>query len=190
MKCGWKKILNDFDRWSLQHWWDQIVEKQLNSGLCLILKLRVYFRTHNEKGPQGLGAYSCVALRKALISEANQEQRLQFAREHKELTFFLCFRVMWSDECRFPVMGHHGKKRGSPHARVQVQQQYTDRPSYSIIGVFTSPITRWHCQNSHMLATRVQTLRIFVQWRRLHAVVLLSRHEYKILVKNECKGRK
>ena len=35
---------------------------------------------------KGLGLNSCVAVRKPLVSEANQNRRLQFTGEHKDWT--------------------------------------------------------------------------------------------------------
>ena len=61
-----------------------------------------------------MGLNSCVALRKPLISEANQKKRLQFAREHKDWTLEQWKKVMWSDESRFTLFqsdGHIGVRR-------------------------------------------------------------------------------
>ena len=64
---------------------------------------------------KGLGLNSCVALRKPLISEANQQKRLQFAREHKDWTGAMEEgHVVWWVQI-YPVpewWAHQGKKRG------------------------------------------------------------------------------
>ena len=97
-----------------------------------------------------------------------------------------------------------------PKNEVSWLPEYTEWPGYCIHGFFLpwwdGHIPRWQCQDSsgsncervvqgawdiiftHGLATTVQTLtplRIFEMcWRRLCAVVWLSHHQYKILVKN------
>uniref|UniRef100_A0AAQ6A8K8 Cartilage oligomeric matrix protein n=1 Tax=Amphiprion ocellaris TaxID=80972 RepID=A0AAQ6A8K8_AMPOC len=57
---------------------------------------------------KGSGLSSCVALRKPLISEANQKKRLQFAMEHKYWTLEHYKKVMWSDESRFTLFQSDG----------------------------------------------------------------------------------
>ena len=58
-----------------------------------------------------MGLNSCVALRKPLISDANQKKRLQFAREHKDWTLEQWKKVMWSDESRFILFQSDGRVR-------------------------------------------------------------------------------
>ncbi|KAF7641747.1 hypothetical protein LDENG_00273020 [Lucifuga dentata] len=60
---------------------------------------------------KGLGINSCVALRKPLISEANQKKRLQFAREQKDWTLEQWKKIMWSDESRFTLFQSDGASR-------------------------------------------------------------------------------
>jgi len=60
---------------------------------------------------KGLGLNSCVAWWKPLISEANQEKRLQFDREHKDWTLERSKEVMWSDESRFTQFQSDGSIR-------------------------------------------------------------------------------
>ncbi|KAF7646280.1 hypothetical protein LDENG_00190250 [Lucifuga dentata] len=60
---------------------------------------------------KGLGLNSCVALRKPLISQANQKKRLQFAWEQKDWTLEQWKKVMWSDESRFTLFQSDGRIR-------------------------------------------------------------------------------
>ncbi|KAF7659613.1 hypothetical protein LDENG_00295490 [Lucifuga dentata] len=57
---------------------------------------------------KGLGLNNCVALRKPLISQANQKKSFQFAREHKDWTLEQWKKLMWSDESRFTLFQSNG----------------------------------------------------------------------------------
>ncbi|KAL7828223.1 hypothetical protein AOLI_G00313750 [Acnodon oligacanthus] len=64
-----------------------------------------------------LGLNSCAASRKPLISEANQQRWLQFAREHKDWTLEQWKKVMESDESRFTLFQRERRiRRGSPQS--------------------------------------------------------------------------
>ena len=58
-----------------------------------------------------MGLNSCVALRKPLITKANQKKRLWFAREHKDWTVEDWKKVMWSDESRLTLFQSDGSIR-------------------------------------------------------------------------------
>uniref|UniRef100_A0A3B5RET6 Tc1-like transposase DDE domain-containing protein n=1 Tax=Xiphophorus maculatus TaxID=8083 RepID=A0A3B5RET6_XIPMA len=111
-KCGRKKILNDGDRRLLKH----LVK---SNGRKTTAELRSMFNCESKsistrtmrRELKGLGLNSCVAVRKPLISKANQKKRLQFPREHKDWTLEEWKRVMWSDESRFTLFQSDGRIR-------------------------------------------------------------------------------
>ena len=71
-----------------------------------------------EKGLLGLN--SCVALRQPLVSEANRQKQLQFAREHKDWTLELWTEVMWSDESRFTLFQRDRTEKERPRRTIRI----------------------------------------------------------------------
>ncbi len=125
---------------------------------------------------KGFGLNSYLALRKPLFSEANQNKRLQFDREHIDWTLEQCKKVMWSDESRFTLFQSDG------HIRVRREVEEVRHPSCLVptVQACGGSAMIWGCCSWSGLGSAMLCAQM---WRRFCAAVRLSHHQYKILAK-------
>ena len=104
-----KKILIDRDQQSLK----RLVK---SNGTKTTEELRAMFNSESKiistctmrRELKGLGLNSCVALRKPLISKANQKKGFNFGRQLKDWTLAHWKKVIWSDDSRFTMFQSDG----------------------------------------------------------------------------------